>query len=168
MAVFSVVAAARRIENMYFDRRHAKHTILRLSRHGGFCDMAVEARIALDTSGQVLDATPAAQRVSAPKGTSLVGLGLAQIQGIPQCELLQSGADSSIQLPSGAHYFRLQEPRERTRTRKSRTVARTLKIEPSHIDEIIGNDPVVREAVARAARRQTSTGAWRNRGCSDD
>ena len=149
-----VAAAARRIENLYFDRRHARHAILRLSRHGEFSDTALETRVALDASGRVLDATPTAQRVLDPTGAALVGRSLADIQGM-QWELLQDRCDIGIELPSGRHYVRLEEPPQKhifpLKTPRAAT-PRPSEIERPLVDEIIGDDPVVREAVAVARR----------------
>lgn len=148
-----VVAAARRIENMYFDRRNAKNSILRLSRHGDFCDVAVEARIAVDASGRVLDATPTAQRVLLPDGAALIGRTLSEVQGMQQWLQTAGRGDASIQLQSGRHYFRLEEPKGRPFMGTPRTVPpRTLEIEQPLVDEIIGDDPLVRDAVAVARR----------------
>ena len=69
-------AAARRIENLYFDRRHRTDTIVRVSGQSDFCDSATEARIALDKGGRVLDATPIDQRPAATSfysGVSSIG-----------------------------------------------------------------------------------------------
>jgi transcriptional regulator of acetoin/glycerol metabolism len=148
-----VVAAARRIENMYFDRRNAKNIILRLSRHGDFCDAAVEARVALDAAGRVLDATPNAQRILVPDGAGLIGRSLSEIDGMNQWAQVGSRGDASIQLACGRHYFRLEEPRGRPFIGTQRTTPpRALETEQPLVEEIIGDDPVVRDAVAVARR----------------
>ena len=58
-----VVSSARRIENLHFERLHADRRIVRVSRYDDFCDMAAEARLALDERGRIVDATPEALRL---------------------------------------------------------------------------------------------------------
>lgn len=52
-----VVGTTTRIENIWFERRHADAKILRLSRFDDFNDLSLEARLALDSAGKVIDAT---------------------------------------------------------------------------------------------------------------
>lgn len=58
-----IISSARRIENVYFDRRHAQTRVLRISRYNDFADAAAEARLAIDDNGRIVDATPLAQQM---------------------------------------------------------------------------------------------------------
>jgi sigma-54 dependent transcriptional regulator, acetoin dehydrogenase operon transcriptional activator AcoR len=58
-----VLRSARRIENLYFERRHAARRVLRVSRHSDFNDIAWEERIAVGEDGRVVDVTPGMLRM---------------------------------------------------------------------------------------------------------
>jgi transcriptional regulator of acetoin/glycerol metabolism len=61
-----VTSSARRIENQHFERLHPHSRVLRLSRYNDFLDGAAEARVAIDDSGRIIDATPFARRLLNP------------------------------------------------------------------------------------------------------
>lgn len=149
-----VTASARRIENLYFDRRNAGHTILRLSRHGDFCDAAAESRVAVDACGRVLDATPWAHRILAPRGASLIGLSLSDIEGMERWAKVADCADLAFHLPNGKHFLRLEQPRARSRHREASPARECITLDTGQpaAEEIVGDDPAVRDAV-RVARR---------------
>lgn len=148
-----VAASARRIENLYFDRRNAGHTILRVSRHGDFCDAAVESRVALDASGRVFDATPLAQRILLPAGASLIGRPLSDVSGMDQWQKAFNGRDLTLQLASGQHFFRVEQPRRMVQAASAQEkLDRTVDIGQPAVEEIIGDDPTVGEAVSMARR----------------
>jgi transcriptional regulator of acetoin/glycerol metabolism len=148
-----VIASARRIENLYFDRRNVGHTILRVSRHGDFCDAAVESRVALDSSGRVLDATPLAQRILLPAGAPLIGRPLSDVCGMDQWQKAFDGRDLVLQLASGQHFFRVEQPRRQLRAVSApEKLDRTFDISQPAVEEIIGDDPAVGEAVLMARR----------------
>ncbi|MGJ7511279.1 sigma-54-dependent Fis family transcriptional regulator [Variovorax sp. GT1P44] len=151
-----VTASARRIENQFFDRRNAGHTILRLSRHGDFCDAAAESRIAVDPSGRVLDATPLAQRILVPNGESLIGLSLSEIEGLDRWAKAADCGDVAFHLPNGSkHFFRFEQPRVRSTQQSGTTRARVpdpLDATQPTAEEIVGSDPVVRDAMSVAQR----------------
>lgn len=110
-----VAAAARRIENLYFERRNLERALLRLSRHGDFCDTATEARLSIDSAGIVRDATPAAMSLLARDGAPLIGLPLADIPGLDDWNRLIALDDASCEVDGGRCYLRLEEPRRRSR-----------------------------------------------------
>ncbi|NYT23678.1 sigma-54-dependent Fis family transcriptional regulator [Alcaligenaceae bacterium] len=86
-------SSARRIENLCFDRRHARHYVLRLSRHDDFCDGAAEARLAIDDSGRIIDATPLTHWLLAASGVDtdrLVGQRLGALEGVENVDHLLS------------------------------------------------------------------------------
>lgn len=151
-----VVAAARRIENLCFARRNSGHALLRLSRHDDFCDMAAEARIALDAAGRVVDATPLAQQLLQRSGTPLIGQPLAQLQGLNG---LWGGAPgvAFIELERGRIYFRLELPGSGptasapTSARTSGPRAQDDGDRPS-VADIVGSDACVGRDVAIARR----------------
>lgn len=149
-----VAASARRIENLFFDRRNAGNTILRLSRHGDFCDGASESRIALDPRGRILDATPPAHRILVPTGEPLIGLPLAEVEGMDRWVKAVDFGDAAFQLAKGKHYIRLEQPRQRSRHQSSTPMpeAAAMDSEQPSVDEIVGDDPVVRDAMLVARR----------------
>lgn len=154
-----VVAAARRIENLCFARRNTGHALLRLSRHDDFCDMAAEARIALDAAGRVVDATPLAQQLLQRSGTPLIGQPLAQLQGLGG---LRGGAPgvAFIELERGRIYFRLELPGTglAASTASAPTSARTSGPRAQddgdrpNVADIVGSDAGVGRDVAIARR----------------
>lgn len=150
-----VMASARRIENLFFDRRNAGHTILRVSRHGDFCDAAVESRVAVDGSGRVLDATPLAQRILLPNGSPLIGQALSQIRGMDEWMRTADCGDAAFQLPTGTHFLRVEHPKRPAhgagRARPPTDVGAPHPVQPL-AEEIVGNDQGVRDAVSIARR----------------
>ena len=113
-----VSSSARRIENLYFDRRHARVRVLRISRHDDFCDGAAEARLALDDGGRIIDATPLAQRLfasgTAQDGSSaLIGRKLSTVAGVSSVERLLENQAPAIEVPRGRVHIRVTEPARR-------------------------------------------------------
>lgn len=149
-----VSASARRIENLFFDRRNAGHTILRLSRHGDFCDAAAEARVAVDPGGRVLDATPLAQSILIPNGATLVGLPLSEIEGMDRWARAADGGDAAFHLANGRHFIRFEQPRARPRHRGVSPAPGSVTFDavPPSAKEIVGDDPAVRDAIRVAQR----------------
>lgn len=170
-----VASSARRIENLYFDRRHARHRLLRLSRHDDFTDWATEGRIALDDAGRIIDATPLAERLLAQEGASLqrptvVGQKLGAVAGVGNVERLIHGHDASFEVGRSRVHFRLTEPIRRAVSSPQITVATRGKPmsspsrphgEPSRsaagaqaptLDDIVGGDPGMQERVRVAER----------------
>jgi transcriptional regulator of acetoin/glycerol metabolism len=152
-----VAAAARRIENLCFSRRHAGHALLRLSRHDDFSDTAAEARIALDATGRVVDATPLAQRLLERSGIPLIGQPLAHWQGLAG---LRGGAPGTacLELENGRLYVRLELPGARptanTALAASRAASPRVQDDgdrPS-VADIVGSDARVCHDVAIARR----------------
>lgn len=114
-----VARSARRIENVFFERRHARVRIVRLSRHDDFCDTAAEARLAIDEGGCIIDATPPAShllRGIALNGRSdtLVGRKLGSIVDIGDIERRQREPELSIDGQQGRIHLRITEPSRRT------------------------------------------------------
>lgn len=117
-----VASSARRIENVFFDRRHARARVVRLSRHDDFCDTAAEARLAIDDSGRIIDATPPASRLLmgiALNGRSdtLIGRKLGSIVDIGDIDRLQRDPDLSIDGQQGRVHLRVTEPSRRSAAR---------------------------------------------------
>ena len=148
-----VVAAARRIENMYFERRNKGHALLRLSRHADFCDAATEVRIALDASGCILDATPAAQQVLAPGGGPILGLPVTQLQGLDTLARGAGMGDALLELEGGRYYMRLDEPRGRRPAAAPAPAAVPGDMpERPGVREIVGHDAQVLRSITVAQR----------------
>ncbi len=165
-----VASSARRIENLYFDRRHARGRILRLSRHDDFCDGAAEARLALDDGGRIIDATPLAEQLfagaAAAQGDApLIGRKLSTVAGVPSVDRLLDARSPAIELAQGRVHVRVAEPPRRTTPTLARgpvELARVvrgradpreaaLRHQPT-LDEIVGSDPVMVAQLGKAQR----------------
>jgi transcriptional regulator of acetoin/glycerol metabolism len=106
-----VAAAARRIENLAFARRHAGRLLVRLSGDAGFADAATELRLALDADGRITEATGAALRALLPPGARLAGRNVEQLLGHPLSRLL--AADRALTVADGRGrplHVRIEEP----------------------------------------------------------
>lgn len=149
-----VAASAQRIENMYFARRNAEHVLLRLSRHNDFCDVAGEARIALDAAGRVMDATPLAQRLLARSGMPLIGQPLAQLQDLGGLRGSSAVGDAPMELETGRFYFRLEVPGARRTATPQRAAGPRPHDDADRptVAEIVGSDDGVRDDVHIARR----------------
>jgi transcriptional regulator of acetoin/glycerol metabolism len=117
-----VASSARRIENVLFDRRHARGRVLRLSRHDDFCDTAAEARLAIDDNGRIIDATPPASRLL--MGTALcggpdalIGCKLGSLVDVGSIERVLQDPAPSIDGKQGRIHIRVTEPPRRSVTR---------------------------------------------------
>jgi transcriptional regulator of acetoin/glycerol metabolism len=152
-----VASSARRIENLFFDRRHARTRVLRLSRHDDFCDGAAEARLALDDSGRIIDATPLAQRLlgAAEGGAGLVGRKLGAVAAVGNVERLLHDPAPAIELARGRIHVRLNEPARRATpavTRAPRASAADASRSGPTLEEIVGADPSMLERLRIAQR----------------
>jgi sigma-54 dependent transcriptional regulator, acetoin dehydrogenase operon transcriptional activator AcoR len=164
-----VISSARRIENVYFDRRHAKARVLRLSRHDDFCDGAAEARLALDDGGRIIDATPLAQRLLASAtaidgSTHLVGRKLSSVAGVSSVDRLLDHQAPAIEVAQGLVHIRVTDPPQRrvasaavrsVGSGKPMAVAQSDHHAPT-LEEIIGSDPVMVERLHKAQRLHAS------------
>jgi transcriptional regulator of acetoin/glycerol metabolism len=164
-----VASSARRIENVYFDRRHARTRVLRLSRHDDFADGAAEARLALDDGGRIIDATPLAQRMlssgSAVDGSAqLIGRKLSSVAGVSNVDRLLENRAPAIEAAQGVVHVRVSEPAFRSRSVGPRSIsaaheaprvasgnAHPERYAPT-LEEIIGSDPGMVERLQRAQR----------------
>jgi transcriptional regulator of acetoin/glycerol metabolism len=164
-----VASSARRIENLYFDRRHAKTRVLRLSRHDDFCDGAAEARIALDDGDRIVDATPLAQRLLAGRNGAdgsvhLIGRKLSSVAGVASLDRLLDNRVPAIHLTQGLVHVRLSEPQRRPNLSASRNFSQVAPVERSRpvgapparhvpsLDEIVGSDPGMVDRLHMAQR----------------
>lgn len=111
-----VASSARRIENVLFDRRHARVRVLRLSRHEDFCDTATEARLAIDDRGCIIDGTPLASQLLGCAGhdddasRSLLGRRLASILDVGDIDRLLHEAAPLRDRQGRRFHARLMEP----------------------------------------------------------
>ena len=147
-----VAASARRIENLYFDRRHSGNTVLRISNQVEFCDVAVESRVALDGAGRVLDVTPDAQRMFAAAGTPLIGQSLAAMHGLDGWLKGTPNEHTAVALDRGRLFIRLQAPTSLRVTRRGGHEAGKDASERLSIQQIVGHDQSVAAAVDVARR----------------
>jgi transcriptional regulator of acetoin/glycerol metabolism len=153
-----ISASARRIENLYFDRRNANSLILRISKHSDFCDTAGEARLALDSNGHILDATPSAHLMLRNRPMPLIGQPLSDVQGME--EWLDATEQLSTPLTSvnGRIFLRAEEVRRKTSTVGSSQSNRRLRTETADrpcLNELIGDDEGIRESIEIARRLVT-------------
>jgi transcriptional regulator of acetoin/glycerol metabolism len=164
-----VASSARRIENLYFDRRHAHRRVLRLSRYNDFLDGAAEARLALDDSGRIIDATPfASNLLTRADGNSsvddLFGKKFSSIAGVLDLERSIEREGSTIKGKDGALHFKLNEPAQKRTVNSGSTLNTTTlpsrskfalaakdRQEPS-LNDILGTDPQVAEQLKVAQR----------------
>jgi transcriptional regulator of acetoin/glycerol metabolism len=101
----------------------------------------------------VLDATPLAQRILLPAGAPLIGRPLSDVCGMDQWQKAFDGRDLVLQLASGQHFFRVEQPRRQLRAVSApEKLDRTFDISQPAVEEIIGDDPAVGEAVLMARR----------------
>ncbi len=149
------VASARRIENLYFDRRHRTDTIVRVSGQSDFCDSATEARIALDTGGRVLDATPIAHHLLGADGVPLIGCSWSAITGIEEWSNGAGRVEVAVPLERGRLYLRLEEPSAASRRPPDRGVSRVRAVSATSapkLARIVGGDESVAQTVNIARR----------------
>jgi transcriptional regulator of acetoin/glycerol metabolism len=164
-----VASSARRIENLYFDRRHAHRRVLRLSRYNDFLDEAAEARLALDESGRIIDATPFAGKLLTRSDGNvavedLFGKKFSSIAGVVDLERAIEREGSTIKGKEGTLHFKLNEPAQKRSgssgstlnmsaapSRSSFAVASQDRQEPS-LNDILGSDPQVAEQLKLAQR----------------
>ena len=160
-----VIESARRIENRCFDRRHARVRVLRLSRHDDFCDTAAEARIALDDSGRIVDATPLAHRLLAATevraSASLIGRKFGALVGVGDVERLLSARVPTFEAAAGGRvHLRVVHPPHRSSPVARRGLhprgSQPEATEPAAVSpalvQIVGSDPAMAERLRMAQR----------------
>jgi transcriptional regulator of acetoin/glycerol metabolism len=150
-----VAASARRIENLYFDRRNSDKVILRLSKHSDFCDSAAEARLALDANGHILDATPSAHLMLRNRPVPLIGHRFSTVQGMEEWLDRANEPATAFSTASGRLYLRMEEAKRKGLTLGSTQRGQRPRVEPPDrpsLDELIGNDEGIRESIGVARR----------------
>jgi transcriptional regulator of acetoin/glycerol metabolism len=153
-----VSASARRIENLYFDRRHAENLILRVSKHNDFCDTAGEARLALDSNGHILDATPSAHLMLRNRAVPLIGQPLSHVQGMEEWLDAANQPVTAVTSVNGRIFLRTEEVRHRTSPVSSSPRGQRLRAETPDrpcLNELIGDDEGIRESIEIARRLVT-------------
>jgi transcriptional regulator of acetoin/glycerol metabolism len=113
-----IISSARRIENVYFDRRHLQSRVLKVSRYDDFSDAAVEARLAIDDAGRIIDATPAARDLLISKNNidnkgDLFGRKLSSLAGVNDLERWIHSESPVIGSEQGSLHFRLNDAHRR-------------------------------------------------------
>ena len=164
-----VASSARRIENLYFDRRHANRRVLRLSRYSDFLDGAAEARLALDDQGRIIDATPFASKLLVSTdgaGTvgDLFGKKFSVIAGVTDIDRAIERNGSAIRVSDRTLHLKLREPsRQRgnsgTRPKALSPLPLTIKTPltsgvatEQSLTDLLGTDPQVSEQLKLAQR----------------
>jgi transcriptional regulator of acetoin/glycerol metabolism len=151
-----VSASARRIENLYFDRRNADNFTLRLSKHNDFCDTAAEVRVALDATGHIVEATPPAHLLLSNRALPLIGQPLSSVQGMEAWLDTTAQPTAAVDTVNGRVYLRMEENRRRASSIPSPQRAQGPRNEiasarPS-LDELIGDDEGIRDSIEIARR----------------
>jgi len=144
-----VVDSARRIENYAFVRRHARDTVIRLSRHEDFSDTATEVPVAVDGEGRVLAAGHRAAALLSAESAPMAGEYLARFVDVSLDRLVTRPAETvRIEQEGGRQLFvRLEHSREAKSGRRpplrSRPIDRQTAPAPATYDleQLAGNDP---------------------------
>ncbi|MCM5569311.1 sigma-54-dependent Fis family transcriptional regulator [Burkholderiaceae bacterium FT117] len=164
-----VCSSARRIENLHFDRMHARRQVVRLSPYDDFCDSAAEARLALDASGRIVDATPEAARLLGARGEMLIGTALTGVGSVEDDSLSRVMRDGRASIGQGARrlFLRLAETgsspapaparapasaRGGLRARDAGEARARVSAAPPGLVDLIGGDPAIAERVRMAQR----------------
>ncbi|MDE2333595.1 MAG: sigma-54-dependent Fis family transcriptional regulator [Rhodospirillales bacterium] len=106
-----VAAAARRIENLDFQRRHARRRILRLSPYRDFTDTASELRLALGEDGRILDLSRDADAWLGQDAEAMIGREAAAALGLTPNDFTHPGDTRTISGPAGpVLHVRLDSP----------------------------------------------------------
>ena len=163
-----VTSSARRIENQHFERLHPHSRVLRLSRYNDFLDGAAEARIAIDDSGRIIDATPFARKLlnpceSLPVLDELVGRKLATVSGVLDLERAMQGNGHTAKNKEGGLHFRLTESAARRTARGNFSKQASTLENPKFgsaprlaqgpsLRDIVGTDPQTEERLKIAVR----------------
>jgi sigma-54 dependent transcriptional regulator, acetoin dehydrogenase operon transcriptional activator AcoR len=149
-----VASSARRIENVFFDRRHASRRILRLSRHDDFSDSAAEARLAVDETGRIVDATPSASRLLMGVGEqggpdAVIGRKIGSMVDVGNVERLLQDPAAAINGAECRIHVRVTEPPRRaaTRTQPTEVFARAPQRFPSGASTRSSTSPTLQEIV---------------------
>lgn len=151
-----VTAAAQRIENLAFARRHAGRLLVRLSPDAGFADAATELRLALNPDGRVAEAAGAAARLLSPDGGTLLGHQIEDLLGHKLARLLAAGSPLTTKDANGRPlHVRIEEPRKPVHPSGAplRPVPRRPAVPLAYdLDALAGDDPEMRAQVAIGRR----------------
>lgn len=147
--------SARRIENRYFARRHAGRELLRVSRYDDFSDIGVEVRLALDSTGRIVDATHDAMRTVSNRALPLIGRPLSEV-GTPELDSwsdIGDAPDVAIDVQGRKLYVRRIEGNRRT----SAPVPTPRSLPPQRaslpgVKLLVGDDPAMTASVNRAQK----------------
>ncbi|MEY2653393.1 MAG: hypothetical protein RLZZ524_420 [Pseudomonadota bacterium] len=153
-----VASSARRIENVFFDRRHARARILRLSRHDDFSDTAAEARLAIDESGRIIDATPNAARLlrsvsingrAGELPEQLIGRKFSAVVDAGPVERLLQDPVATLEGVHGRIHLRVTEP-----PRRAPVKVQAIDVAP-HSARVSAPSSAPRESTSKAAAAAT-------------
>ena len=163
-----VVSSARRIENLHFDRLHANRRVLRLSKYDDFLDVAAEARLAIDESGRIIDATPFASKLLTSSKSEqvmgeLVGRKFASVAGVSDLERALERHGSTVKSKEFGLHFKLSEPAKAlvstVRFPKENSMDAGPKFSDAakigqgpSLDDIVGTDPQTEDRLKIAVR----------------
>jgi transcriptional regulator of acetoin/glycerol metabolism len=119
-----VASSSRRIENLFFDRRHQRNRVLRLSFHSDFCDWAAESRIALDANDRIVEATSGAQQMLAAGmgyegAAGLIGKKLASFARVGDLDGHKDRPSTPINIGAIRIHVRALEPYSSPQSRRN-------------------------------------------------
>lgn len=141
--------AARRIENRFFSRCHTGRDLLRVSQYEDFSDVGVEMRMALDSSGRIVDATPDVLRFLSRKNTSLIGQSLFDVTGAGR-NVFSSAESAEIEVNGNRFFIRLAESDKRPAL--AATASRVLPkaaVQAPDMKLLVGDDPAMALQIGR-------------------
>ena len=142
--------SARRIENVYFDRRHGSRNVFRLSRQGDFNDLASEERLAIGSDGRIIEATMGAAQLLRLSPDSVIGTSLEEMlrHSQPSASACETGV-RVVTAEGGSRFFLRplhHRPPDTVQTppapaKRPQKVA--AKPAAEEFAALLGNDPVV-------------------------
>jgi transcriptional regulator of acetoin/glycerol metabolism len=141
--------AARRIENRFFSRCHTGRDLLRVSQYEDFSDVGVEMRMALDSSGCIVDATPDVLRFLSRKNASLIGQSLFDVTGAGR-NVFSSVESAAIEVNGNRFFIRLAESDKRPAlaVASSRVLPKAAAQAPD-MKLLVGDDPAMALQIGR-------------------
>jgi sigma-54 dependent transcriptional regulator, acetoin dehydrogenase operon transcriptional activator AcoR len=149
-----VSRSARRIENLYFARRHVGRELLRVSRYNDFSDIAGEVRVALDDAGRIADATPDAVRLMSQRNVPLLGRSLTEFGALEARSLDEFGQNEAAIDINGHRLFvrRVEGGKRQAPTSASPRTFHVPRQSAPDISLLVGDDASMLTQVRRVQK----------------
>jgi len=151
--------SARRIENIYFDRRHDGRTVFRLSRQSDFNDLASEERLAIGGDGRIVESTMGVPQLLRLSPQDLQGFSVENLlRQSRQSSSLDEGVTRVATADDGTRFFLrpvLGRPAEAVQTARPGVRPRSKapsKTAAEELASILGNDPLMIDRFAIVQR----------------